>query len=118
KRATKALAKYGAETEPYIAILLASPEFEVAQAAAEIASQRTRAQDPLLADIARLMSSETRRITELETRDRLVTCPSVKVKVALAEVAGLPENPPEDVLPYLVQLAVDKDENVAAAALG
>jgi HEAT repeat protein len=118
KRATRALAKYGPEIEPYLSILLASPELEVSQTAAEITAQRPRAQDQMLADIARLMSSEVRRLGELEMRDRLVSCPSAKVRMTFAEVAGLPENPPEEVLPYLLQLAVDKDENVAAAALG
>lgn len=118
KRATKALARFGAETEPYLSILLSSPELEVSQAAAEIASQRTRASDQMLADIAKLMSSEVRRIADLEMRDRLVTCPSAKVRTSFAEVSGLPENSADEVVPYLLQLAVDKDENVAAAALG
>lgn len=118
KRATKALGKYGPEIEPYLSILLASPELEVSQAAAEIASKRSRAQDQMLADIARLMSSEVRRLGDLEMRDRLVSCASAKVRMTFAEVAGLPENPPEEVVPYLLQLSVDKDENVAAAALG
>ncbi len=120
KRATLALSSYGSDAEPYLAMLLASADAEVARVAADVVAQLSAPTDPLLADVARLLSGDTRKLSELHALDRLVTCLSPRVRSALAELAALPDSGlgRDEVIAHFAWLVVDRDADVAAAALG
>lgn len=112
KRALRCFPELGSEVEPYLMMSLSAADADLAQGAAEAAAQLRDPQDPYLHDLVRLLSGEARQLSELKNADRLASAAAPKVRIAVAEAAG----PGDRAL--LLQLAVDKDEAVAAAALG
>lgn len=115
RRAAGLLKNMGSEAEPYLVALVADADTMVAQAAADAVAQMPGLTDPFLQDTARLLNSEVRALAELNAPERLVSSRSPKVKQALCELcAVVPEK--EQAARYLVELAADRDENVAAAA--
>ncbi len=116
-RATATLLKFGDRVEPVLYNLLAAVELEVANAAASSVAQLTPT-DPYLAEVARLMNGEVRRIDQLEQLDLLARCNAWRVRAKLAEVAGLPENDLARVRPYLLSLVGDTQQEVQLAAMG
>lgn len=115
RRAAGLLKNMGSEAEPYLLALVADADTMVAQAAADATAQMPGLNDPFLQDTARLLNSEVRSLADLNSPERLVASRSPKVKQALCELCALvPEK--ELAARYLVELAADRDENVAAAA--
>ncbi|MDP2340398.1 MAG: hypothetical protein Q8O67_05545 [Deltaproteobacteria bacterium] len=115
RRAAGLLKGMGAEAEPYVLALVADADAMVAQAAADATAQMPGLTDPFLQDTARLLNSEVRALADLNAPERLVSSRSPKVKQALCELcAVVPEK--ELAARFLVELAADRDENVAAAA--
>jgi hypothetical protein len=90
----------------------------VSQAAADLAGHLVGAHDPYVADIAKLMTGEARSLEDLSTADRLASCQAPKVRARLAEIAGRPGNTRDQAMPYLLRLAVDRNPEVAAVAVG
>jgi hypothetical protein len=115
-RATATLIKFGDRTEPFLYNLLNAIELEVANAAANAVAQIAPS-DAFLADVARLMNGEVRRIDELEYLDVLARLHSWRVRAKLAEMAGLPENDLAKVKPYLLALIGDSQQEVQLAAM-
>src|SRR5205823_736206 len=62
KRATSLLGSFGAEAEPWLSALVGSGEPDVARAASEAVAQIATPHDALLADIARLLTGEARKL--------------------------------------------------------
>jgi hypothetical protein len=115
-RATATLLKFGDRVEPFLYNLLNAVELEVANAAANAVAQISPT-DPYLADVARLMNGEVRKIDQLESLDLLVRCNAWRVRAKLAETAGLPENEHARVKPYLLALVGDAQQEVQLAAM-
>jgi hypothetical protein len=118
KRAATLLGSCGAEAEPYLQMLVGCSDAEVARAASEAVAQLASPNDALLADIARLLSGEARKLGDLPNLERLVVCLSPRVRSAIAELGALPDASKEDVMRLFPFLVADRDEDVAAAALG
>jgi hypothetical protein len=115
RRAAGLLKGMGSEAEPYLLALVADADTMVAQAAADATAQMPSLSDPFLQDTARLLNSEVRSLADLNAPERLVGSRSPKVKQALCELCALvPEK--EQAARFHVELAADRDENVAAAA--
>jgi hypothetical protein len=117
-RATKSLVGVAREAEPFVTMLLDQEVEMVSQAAADLSGHLVGAHDPYLADVAKLMTGEARSLAELSTVDRLVSCSAPKVRARLAEIAGRSNNTREEAMPYLLRLAVDRNVEVAAVAMG
>jgi HEAT repeats len=115
-RATATLLKFGDRVEPFLYNLLSAVELEVANAAANAVAQLSPT-DPYLANVARLMNAEVRRVEELEYLDVLARCNAWRVRAKLAETAGLPENDLAQVKPYLLALVGDTQQEVQLAAM-
>jgi hypothetical protein len=115
-RATATLLKFGDRVEPFLYNLLGAVELEVANAAANAVAQLSPS-DPYLADVARLMNGEVRRIDQLDHLDVLQRCNAWRVRAKLAETAGFPENDLERVKPYLLALIGDTQQEVQLAAM-
>ncbi len=118
ERATKSLAGAAREVEPFVAMLLEQEVDIVAQSAADLAGHLVGAHDPYLSDVAKLMTGEARSLEDLSTADWLVSSQAPKVRSRLAEIAGRPGNERSQAMPYLLRLAVDRNPEVAAVALG
>jgi hypothetical protein len=116
-RAATNLAQFGDRAEACVSLLLASDRPDVSKAAAQVASQLGHASDAFVAEVARLLNGQVRRVAELEHLALLARCPSIPVRVKLAETAGLPDNDYAEVKPHLLALAGDGTEEVATAAL-
>jgi hypothetical protein len=115
-RATATLLKFGDRVEPFLYNLLNAVELEVANAAANAVAQISPA-DPYLADVARLMNGEVRRVQQLDFLDVLARCNAWRVRAKLAEIAGLPENDPARIKPFLLALVGDAQQEVQLAAM-
>ena len=115
-RATATLLKFGDRVEPFLYNLTNAVELEVANAAANAVAQLSPA-DPYLADLARLMNGEVRRLDQLDHADLLCRCNAWRVRAKLAETAGLPENDLARVEPYLLALIGDSQQEVQLAAM-
>lgn len=118
KRATTSLASYGAEAEPYLAMLLGSSDPDVSKTAAEVVAQLAAPRDPLLGDIAKLLSGDARKLSDLAELERLVVSMSPRVRVAVGELGAIPDIARDRVMQLFSWLIVDRDADVAAAALG
>jgi hypothetical protein len=119
QRAVQSLATLGPDAEPYLAMFTESQMPDVARAAAEVVAARPeRARRPFLRDVARLVNGEARQLRDLDGVERLVVSLSPRVRIALAELGALPEHDPGQILRLFPFLLVDRDEEVAAAALG
>ncbi|MBX3185754.1 MAG: hypothetical protein KF819_02015 [Labilithrix sp.] len=118
KRASSCLKSAGVDAEPYVSMLLASGDAEVARVAADVVAQLAHPSDPLLADVARLLTGEARKLGDLPNLERLVVSLSPRVRTAIAELGALPDASRADVLRFFPFLVADRDENVAASALG
>lgn len=115
RRAATLLKGMGADAEPYLCALVQDVDFTVAQAAADAVAQMHHLADEHLQDIARLLNSDVRSFADLHAPHRLVSARSPKVKQALCELCALvPER--EQAAAFLIELAADRDENVAASA--
>jgi hypothetical protein len=115
RRAATLLKGMGADAEPYLCALVQDVDFTVAQAAADAVAQMHNLADEHLQDIARLLNSDVRSFADLHAPHRLVSARSPKVKQALCELCALvPER--EQAAAFLIELAADRDENVAASA--
>lgn len=115
RRAASLLKGMGSEAEPWLVALVADADPMVAQAAADATAQMPGVVNPFLQDTARLLNSDVRALADLNAPERLVSSRSPKVKQALCELcAAVPER--ELAARFLVELAADRDENVAAAA--
>lgn len=112
RRALRTLPDLGPEVEPYLLAALGAADIDVAQAAAEVMAQVREPSDPFLIDAVRLLSGEARKLAELPSAARLACAGAPKIRTAVAEAASATDQA------LLLQLAVDKDEGVAAAALG
>jgi hypothetical protein len=99
-------------------MLLASSDSEVAHRAADVVVQLRDPRDPLLADVARLLSGEACKLGELGTLPRLISSLSPRVRVAVAELGAMPDVSRDEVMQLFSWLVVDRDADVAAAALG
>lgn len=115
-RATAALGRFGEAGEPWIAQLLFHEDNDINNAATEAITRLHTPSDPLLRDASSLLDGSVRRIADLETLPRLFNCPARRIREALAEAAGRPENPPEEVVRMLLRLGVDKEASVVTAA--
>ncbi|HET6584999.1 MAG TPA: hypothetical protein VFG69_16195 [Nannocystaceae bacterium] len=115
-RATTALARLGKGVESQIGELLFHADNDISQAAAEAIGRMQSGDEPIVRDAAALLDGSVRKVSELETLDRLFNCPAKRIREALAEAAGRAENQPDDVLHMLLRLAVDKEASVATAA--
>ena len=117
-RATASLRGFGERSEPWVALLLDSELPDVARAAATVAGQLQQPVDPLLADAARLLNGDVRRLAELSQLALLARSPAVLLRTKVAETAGLPENTLDEVKPFLLRLAGDPAEEISTAAIG
>ncbi len=118
KRAISCLASYGSVVEPYLSMLIGSLDPEVARSAADAVAQLSAPRDPMLADVAKLLAGDARKLSDLTSLDRLVLSLSPRVRHAVAELGSVGDVPREPLLRAFSFLVADRDPDVAAAALG